>query len=881
MFGIVVRDLQIRGYVRGRGCGIAVGHSLGIQRIAQCIYKRNGIQRSDFGRHLDQADVHRSGKPALLDAFMHTGPGPDKGITGRCFYIFDFIIILIQDILIEIIHVIGDERTVYIDVRRKIDVVIITVLSVENIVHIQLFGPAVPLRIVSDGIGQYGGIHLLCTVNVTQVNGVHALRNAGINIIACAAHTDTVLRFGIPTAQRIAMAFGIRQRHGLVIKRIRNIRSGTAALRIELGRKTEVVVAPPFKDRITVVHAPRIFAVSVAVQRALQVSEAVGIGHVPLGLTGNGTAGPAVCEAAAGILRLDLAVLIAAGAAAGVVAVIIGTVGVAAQNTAGAVAVGHVAHVIGIGDIVYVPADQAAVGLAGAAALTGDIAHVEAAGDVGPVALAHDAAAVIGGFHVADVHALTKTVVVAAAAAVVAAQDAAAVGTGGNFTVVKAALKRGRTAVGAPAHDAAAGVFTRYVARIEAVVEGLYVILDLTENTAAVVAVTVNIAVVPAVFPGTAAHVRTYNTARRFTGSGDRTAVDVVGKLVRGVRIQLTGHTARAASGTAFSGRDIAGVRAAGDRHLVIVAFAAEITHHTAGSGVRAYVAGVGTVDEVRFVVLDPACQTARVAVGRVNLATVRAIRCVHTAFAVADQTGRTVVIRIDQSGVGTICKRKDIVRAVFADQAADVIVSVNLAAFHMHVFKGYVAVAETHHYGEAVFAVVVVIVDENVFEIYIFECGVLCGAEQPYAVVAVVHTEFIYRMPLSVEGALKVIVTGIIDVFAAVDIAEIDIVQVDIHVKIHRLPAVRGARAAVVDKLREALRGGNVVVGKPAAVPRAVPHIRRLRGQRERGNDAYEQKRRKQNGKNGSHSLFHKKKHSFLRVKRYANIQYNYNTKQ
>ena len=217
---------------------------------------------------------------------------------------------------------------------------------------------------------------------------------------------------------------------------------------------------------------------------------------------------------------------------------------------------------------------------------------------------------------------------------------------------------------------------------------------------------------------------------------------------------------------------------------------------------------------------------------------------------------------------IGAVRDAKGFVCAVFADQTADVVIAVNDTVFQVDVFKGQIPLAIADHNGKAVpFVVIFVIVHVNTVNGKVSERGVCCGTEDRDAVVAVVHPEIIDGVTLSVEGALKVIVPAVIDVFAAADIAEIDLIQVDIHVQVHSLSAVGRAGARVVNKLREALGGRDMVVGKAAAVPGAVPDVRRACGGRERQTERQDHQEREQHAQNAfaGGSLHCHEKHPFL----------------
>ena len=360
----------------------------------------------------------------------------------------------------------------------------------------------------------------------------------------------------------------------------------------------------------------------------------------------------------------------------------------------------------------------------------------------------------------------------------------------------------------AVAEDTADGVFALHVSGVIAVVELVLVIFHVTEDAAGVVVRAADVAVVFVVAPDAGTDI-TADDAACIDFAVNISAVGVAFNGVCTVRVK---HTCDAAGdlGARF---DITGVAAAGDRHLVVVALAAEIAEDAARAGVGRHLAGVGAVDKRRFVVFDPARHAARIAVARIDFAGVGAAVCNHSALAVADHAAGAVVVSVNRYVVSAVGDAQGIVRTIFANQTADIVVTVNDTVLEMDVFKRQVAVAVTDHHGKAVSAVVIDVVDINTVNGQILERCVSGAAEHRNTMVIVRHPEFINGMFLAVKSTLKIIVAVVKDVTAVFAVSEVDPVEVNVDVQIDRLAGIGRAGAHVVDKLREAVRGRNVVV--------------------------------------------------------------------
>ena len=178
-----------------------------------------------------------------------------------------------------------------------------------------------------------------------------------------------------------------------------------------------------------------------------------------------------------------------------------------------------------------------------------------------------------------------------------------------------------------------------------------------------------------------------------------------------------------------------------------------------------------------------------------------------------ADHAARAVVIGVDRDIVGAVGDAQRIVRAVFADQTADIVIAVNDTVIEMDVFKRQVAVAVTDHHGKACSAVVIDVVDINTVNGQILERCVSGAAKHRNTMVIVRHPEFINGMSLAVKSTLKIIVAVVKDVAAVFAVSEVDPVEVNVDVQIDRLAGIGRAGAHVVDKLGEALCGRDVVV--------------------------------------------------------------------
>ena len=477
----------------------------------------------------------------------------------------------------------------------------------------------------------------------------------------------------------------------------------------------------------------------------------------------------------------------------------------AAGDRAPVDAVRHVRVVVGAAALVAGLPGDTAVGAVFVVVIGADGPGVEAAADIGVViGAAEDAARVVVGVDAAHVPALLD----GGLRFVAVAEDTARGVAGGGDSAAIAAVIELMVGVLPVAEDAADGVFARHSAGIIAVIKLLHVVFHVAADAARVVVVAADFTVVFVVAPDARADIAAHDAAGVLFAV-NIAAVDVVFDGVFGVGI----HHARDTAGCLCPRLDIAGVGAAGDGHLVVVALGTEIAENAARAGVRADLAGVGAVDEGGLVVLDPARDTAGVGIARVDLAGVGAAGGVDAAFGVTHHTGGAVVVSIDHGAVGAVGESKRFIGPILAHKAAHVVVAVDSAAGDMHVFKGQVTLAVADHHGEAVLLIVVVVVDEDVGEGDVFERGVPGGAEEPDPVIAVVHLEVGDRVALSVEGPLEIIVLAVIDVLAAGDIAEIDAVQVDIHVQIDRLAGIGRAGARVVDELGKALGGRDVVV--------------------------------------------------------------------
>ena len=815
--GVIGFD-QVFAHSRRRGI-FAVKHRLRINGIAVAVFEGNRILRFELQTDIDCIRAHRTGKRAFRN--------PDVRLAGSSLDIADLIGIFKIDRLPEIIHVVRHEIAVHVHIERTVAADAAGAgTTVQPAVDVQIILIAGPVQTVNGFVMDAAHVvQLLCDDVLIRRRGTAQIYNgAPADGLAGVLHV-------VPVARGKARAAGIgRIEPGVVIA----VHIGVGAGGIVLEPEQEMEqIAVPGKDGIIIggaadLHAPGVFAViareaggileiAVRDRRALQSAhgKAVIVIHVVAYIA-------AVSDDGEGSFASHLAGVIGIGNIIWSSAVLDLTdqtaVVTAAGNRAPVKAIRHVRIAVGGTALVAGLPGNTAVRAVVIVIICSDRAGVEAASDIGMmIGAPENTARVVIRLYGADVPALFDGGLTFVA---VAENTAGGVAGGSNFTAVAAIIKL-MIRVLPVAENAADAVFTGYVSVIVAVIEFLNVVFHVAADTARVIVRAAHVAVVRIVSPNARADIGTDDTAGVLSAV-NVAAVDVVFNAVLGVRIH---HTCDAARGLC-SGFDISGVGAAGERHFLILALGAEVAENTARAGVRAHLAGVGTVHKGGLVILDPARDTAGVGIARIDLARIGAAVRYHTALGMTDQTGGAVMIGINQGPVGAVGEAKRIVRTVFADQTADVVIAINGTAVNMHVLESQISFSQTDDNGKAVFAVIVVIIDENVYKIHVFERSVARGTEQTDPVIAVVHAEVINGMPLPVEGALKVIIAAVIDVFAAVDIAEVDIVQVNIHVKINRLPAVRGSRAAVVDELRKSPCGRDMVARKSAAVPVAVPYV-------------------------------------------------------
>ena len=174
------------------------------------------------------------------------------------------------------------------------------------------------------------------------------------------------------------------------------------------------------------------------------------------------------------------------------------------------------------------------------------------------------------------------------------------------------------------------------------------------------------------------------------------------------VGFKVRGDAARSAVG----GGNAAGVGVVGQDHSLILGVLAEIADDAADSVFTLHVAGVGAAGKAGRVVLDPADDAADVGRTAGHAAGVGAFRCADRRKRASAQAADAHVERVDGCPVGAVVHGQLVAAAVcadLADQCADIVIAVDVAAVDVHVVKGQVAgtmVAGQH--GKAVFLVAV-----------------------------------------------------------------------------------------------------------------------------------------------------------------------------
>ena len=739
------RGLVIAGFgCRRDGDFVAPGVGAAFDAGNRCAGARghgDGMQRFEFGRDFDQVDVHLPGQTALLASVVGAVVGADEAVAVCGFDIRDFIGVFKFKVLIEIVDVVGHLCAVDIDVRGEEVDVVEFIFAVEHRVHVELLLDLLPRQVKRGIVGHVG--HFAEALRHQQA--VCAGRHAAGNNLGRNGDRFVRVRRQEPMVGGVASAGRVGRIEGAVVFAVPiDVRTAGRILEFQVEHEQ---IPVPVEDREPVGsaadgNAPGVFAIvagkaGTVVQVVFADAGALRVAHcnivvvihivADVAAVGNDGERTSAGDGARVVGVRDIIRRSAIFDFTDQTAVV-----ATAGDGAPVEAVGHVRVVVGAAAQIAGLAGDAAVRAVVVVVIGFNRTRVPAAADVGVViGAAEDTAGVVIRLDSADVPALLDD----RFALVAVAEDAARRVVCGRDGAAVAAVVEFMIGVLAVAEDTADGVFARHVAGVIAVVELVQIVFHIAEDTTGVVVVAANIAIVFVVAPDTGADVAA-DDAARVIATVDIPAVDVVYDRMFGVRIKHTGD----AAGDLGARFDITGVDAAGQRHLFILVLGAEIADDAARAGVGRHLAGVGAVCERGFVVFDPARDAAGVAVAGIDLAGVGAAVCNHAALAVANHTGRTVMVRIDERTVGAVGQGQRAVCLVFADQTADVIVTIDGTAFDMHVFKGQIPVAPTDENSKAVLSVIVVVVNKSVFKIHVFERRVLRRAEQAHTVVVVCH---------------------------------------------------------------------------------------------------------------------------------------------
>ena len=647
--GLVITGLGRRRDRDRVAIGIGTGLNTGDGR-AGARGHGDGVQRLKFRGNFDQVDIHLPGEAALLAALMFAGVSTDETVAIRNFDIRDLVCVLKIKIIIEIIDVVCDFDAVDINVcGEEVDIVKL-VFVVEHSIHVKLLLDFLPRQVEHRRIvNRCDIVCMLC-----HKKAVCARRHAaGDNFcrdgdgLARICRQEPVIR-GIASAGRVGCIksavvftvpvdvctarnvheFQMEHKHVAVPVQDRIIIGRTADLDApgilavvagEAGRVSQVAGTDGRALRVTHGNAAEIIHIVAHVAAVSDDRKRTGAGHLARVI--------GICDVIRRSAVFDLTDQTAVVTAAG--------------DGTPVEAVRHIRVIVGAAAQITGLAGDAAVRAVVVVVIGFNRARVPATADVRMViGAAENTAGVVIRFDGADVPALFYD----RFALVAVAEDAARRVVCGRDGAAVAAVVEFMIGVLAVAEDTADGVFARNFAGVIAVVELVLVIFHVTEDAAGIVVVAADAAVVFVVAPDAFADVAA-NDAARVVAAIDRPAVDVVFDGMLGVRVEHTGDTA-ADLGARF---DLAFIDTAAQRHFLVLTLGAEIAENAARAGVRRNFTGIGAVCERGFVIFDPTCHAARVAVAGIDLTGVGTAVRDDAALGVADHAARAVVVGVDR----------------------------------------------------------------------------------------------------------------------------------------------------------------------------------------------------------------------------------------